>query len=42
MELIDFCHQALPAGMLPDVWQFLDALPRTDRGKIDLQALQRP
>lgn len=34
-----FCRANLPAYMAPDVWHILDALPRTDRGKIDLQAL---
>jgi hypothetical protein len=27
--------------MLPEGWQFDETLPRTDRGKVDWQALQR-
>lgn len=38
-ELIEHCRDKLPAYMLPDVWQFYDALPRTDREKVDLQKL---
>lgn len=41
-ELLAHCRDHLPAYMLPEVWQFFDRLPRTDRGKIDLQALQDP
>lgn len=41
VELIAFCRERLPSYMLPDVWQFYSALPRTDREKIDLQALTR-
>lgn len=33
------CRTSLPNYMLPDEWRFLPALPRTDRGKIDLQSL---
>jgi acyl-coenzyme A synthetase/AMP-(fatty) acid ligase len=40
-ELIAFCRARLPAYMLPDEWKFYDALPRTDREKIDLRALMR-
>jgi amino acid adenylation domain-containing protein len=40
-ELIAHCRQALPPYMIPDAWHFFAALPRTDRGKVDLQALQR-
>lgn len=38
-DLIEHCRDKLPAYMLPDVWQFYDALPRTDREKVDLQKL---
>ena len=38
-ELIEHCRDKIPAYMLPDVWQFYDALPRTDREKVDLQSL---
>jgi acyl-coenzyme A synthetase/AMP-(fatty) acid ligase len=39
--LVEFCRSRLPAYMLPDEWAFYPALPRTDREKIDLQALAR-
>ncbi len=38
-DLIEHCRDTLPAYMLPDVWQFYEALPRTDREKVDLQKL---
>ena len=38
-EMIAFCRERLPTYMLPDLWQFYSALPRTDREKVDLQAL---
>jgi len=38
-DLAAHCRERLPAYMLPDVWQFRDALPRNDREKVDLQAL---
>jgi acyl-coenzyme A synthetase/AMP-(fatty) acid ligase len=37
--LIDFCRSHLPPYMMPDAWQFYPSLPRTDREKVDLQAL---
>jgi len=40
-ELAAHCRQRLPQYMIPDQWQISDALPHTDRGKIDLQALAR-
>ncbi len=40
-DLIAHCRRALPPYMIPDGWHFFEALPRTDRGKVDLQALQR-
>jgi amino acid adenylation domain-containing protein len=39
-ELTDWCRRSLPAYMIPEAWQFFEALPRTDRGKIDLQRLK--
>ncbi len=39
--LIAFCRPLVPTYMMPDVWHIMDALPETDRGKIDLQALAR-
>lgn len=38
-DLIQHCRDKLPTYMLPDMWQFYDALPRTDREKVDLQKL---
>ncbi len=37
--LVSFCRDRLPSYMLPDEWRFYESLPRTDREKIDLQAL---
>jgi amino acid adenylation domain-containing protein len=34
-RLMDFLAEKLPRALLPDVWIFLPALPRTSRGKID-------
>jgi amino acid adenylation domain-containing protein len=41
IELKAFCAQALPAYMNPDVFRFLEALPRTSTNKVDYQALLR-
>lgn len=38
-DLIAHCRDRLPSYMLPDVWQFYRSLPRTDREKVNLQAL---
>ena len=38
-DLIAHCRDRLPSYMLPDVWQFYPSLPRTDREKVNLQAL---
>lgn len=38
-SLVAFCRNHLPAYMMPDIWEFLTTLPRTDREKVDLQAL---
>ena len=35
-----FCAQHLPSYMSPDVFQFLDSLPRTSTDKIDYQGLR--
>lgn len=35
-------RKELPAAMVPEVVLFLDALPRTDRGKLDRSALPEP
>jgi clorobiocin biosynthesis protein CloN4 len=39
-DLAAHARAALPGYMVPDAWVFCAALPRTDRGKIDLQALR--
>jgi L-proline---[L-prolyl-carrier protein] ligase len=39
IELKAFCAQTLPAYMSPDVFRFLEALPRTSTNKVDYQGL---
>ncbi len=41
IELKAFCTHALPAYMSPDVFRFLEALPRTSTNKVDYQTLLR-
>jgi acyl-coenzyme A synthetase/AMP-(fatty) acid ligase len=41
IELKAFCARNLPSYMSPDVFQFLDALPRTSTNKVDYQGLTR-
>lgn len=41
MTLKKFCMEYLPAYMIPDKFVFLDALPKTNSGKVDLQALKK-
>ena len=41
IEMKSFCAGHLPAYMSPDVFRFLDALPRTSTDKIDYQSLAR-
>ncbi len=41
VEMKMFCARNLPAYMSPDVFQFLDSLPRTSTDKIDYQGLTR-
>ena len=41
IEMKSFCARHLPSYMSPDVFQFLDALPRTSTDKIDYQGLRR-
>jgi amino acid adenylation domain-containing protein len=41
IELKAFCAQSLPGYMSPDVFRFLEALPRTSTNKVDYQALLR-
>ncbi len=36
-----FCNQHLPAYMNPDIFVFVDSLPRTSTNKVDYQALTR-
>jgi len=40
-QLIKFARQRLPSYMVPDLWEFWEYLPRTERGKVDYQALSR-
>lgn len=41
IELKSFCAQNLPGYMSPDVFRFVEALPRTSTNKVDYQSLQR-
>ena len=41
VEMKTFCHQYLPAYMSPDVFIFMDDLPRTSTNKVDYQSLVR-
>jgi amino acid adenylation domain-containing protein len=41
IALKGFCHDVLPAYMIPDVFRFLEALPRTSTNKLDYQRLLR-
>ena len=40
-ELREFCESKLPEYQIPELISFTDALPRTDRGKVDYRALQK-
>jgi acyl-coenzyme A synthetase/AMP-(fatty) acid ligase len=37
--LIDFCAQRLPRYMVPELWEFREALPKTSTGKVDRRSL---
>ena len=39
-EIKGLCHRELPEYMLPERWQFMDDLPRTERGKVNYRALE--
>lgn len=39
IELKTFCHKNLPSYMNPDIFYFIDALPRTRTNKVDYQTL---
>jgi acyl-coenzyme A synthetase/AMP-(fatty) acid ligase len=39
IQMKTFCHKNLPSYMNPDVFYFIDALPRTRSNKVDYQAL---
>ena len=41
IEMKTFCARNLPTYMSPDVFRFMDALPRTSTDKVDYQALTR-
>jgi amino acid adenylation domain-containing protein len=40
-ELIRFCSERIPHYMIPERFEFRDALPKTSTGKVDRQALSR-
>ena len=42
LELKQYCARALPAYMAPDVFAFVDALPKTSTDKVDYQRLLQP
>jgi amino acid adenylation domain-containing protein len=39
-DLVRYCAERIPRYMIPDSFEFRDALPRTSTGKVDRQALQ--
>jgi len=41
IEMKTYCSQSLPAYMNPDMFVFIDALPRTSTNKVDYQRLTR-
>jgi acyl-coenzyme A synthetase/AMP-(fatty) acid ligase len=41
LEMKTFCGRYLPAYMSPDVFIFLEAVPRTSTNKVDYQTLKR-
>ena len=40
-EIKQFCNGKLPDYQIPDEIEFTDALPRTERGKVDYRALEK-
>lgn len=38
-ELIRFCEERIPRYMIPEVFEFREALPKTSTGKVDRQSL---
>lgn len=40
-EIKHLCRESLPEYLVPEIVEFVPALPRTDRGKIDYRALER-
>jgi acyl-coenzyme A synthetase/AMP-(fatty) acid ligase len=40
IEMKRFCMEVLPPYMIPDVFSFLDVLPKTSTDKIDYQSLK--
>lgn len=40
-EIVDWCGETLAAGKVPDLVRFVDALPRTDTGKVRRRELVR-
>jgi amino acid adenylation domain-containing protein len=41
IDMKTFCARQLPSYMSPDLFQFMDALPRTSTDKVDYQALNK-
>lgn len=40
-SILNFCHGKLPEYQIPESVEFIDALPRTPREKVDYRALER-
>ena len=40
IDMKRFCASTLPAYMIPDLFVFVDALPKTSTDKVDYQRLQ--
>ena len=38
-DLISFCAERIPEYMIPELFEFREALPKTSTGKVDRQAL---
>ncbi len=40
-EILDICKKNLPSYMIPEKFEFVTDLPRTERGKVDYRALEK-